>query len=381
MCFSVGNLEELSRSYLKFLKPEWFDSGHLFHESAHSNFYSAINDYQVEFLERLTQNELVYFALMSILYSKCSQDITSNQLNKSCPQITDNVKPNFDHNSLEEIRLSFQKHSKLYLRPWDTNALIFSRLDKTHSEQLGFSIVKALKLNSISLLLNAFRGFMNLEPLVLERECDDASLTRGLKLLLVYGPTDQFRQELFQAAPFSVKNGTFSNSSIPSTSLSNNISRLIRGWTKGTETPLGGWLMASAAKVFFDMDQVVAKTSIFSRGIMFRDPSPEYIQAATEIYRLTQNYYNKSAFLDVYRGLAYKIIARSYVESWTADRETAEKFGTYLLYDRVPIQNILMSWESMSGYYPPESELKGKQEVVVISHNRQVKYATRKQND
>jgi len=206
---------------------------------------------------------------------------------------------------------------------------------------------------------------------------DETTFTRGLKLLLVYGPTDKFRRELFLACPSHVKNDAFTNSSIPSASLPHNITRLVRGWTRGTETPLGGWLMASAVKYFLDLDQVVAETSLFSRGIIFRDPPPEYLQAATEIYRLTQKHHHKTAFLNVYRGLSHRIAKRSYLESWTVDKKIAEKFGTYLLHDRTATQKIFMSWESMSGYYPPESELKGKQEVVVMSHNRQVKYIKR----
>jgi hypothetical protein len=58
---------------------------------------------------------------------------------------------------------------------------------------------------------------------------------------------------------------------------------------------------------------------------------------------------------------------RSPLESWTLDKKTASVFDGHAVLERTEkVDRVLMTWESMKGIFPPENELKGKKEVVLL---------------
>jgi hypothetical protein len=101
-------------------------------------------------------------------------------------------------------------------------------------------------------------------------------------------------------------------------------------------------------------------------------PNPTVKENLEKIYKETQDFYAKKGVkeLVIYRGITRKSTVFQPIESWTLDYKTAKKFDGgkdgSVFKAKIPVEGILMSFESMKGIWPPEKELRGKKEITVL---------------
>lgn len=172
--------------------------------------------------------------------------------------------------------------------------------------------------------------------------------------------------------------------------LRSEIDKLVYGWCYASGTLQSLWLQAVANKKFNGKNETLVYWNGSSNGLILKDVDPVTLDAVNWIYNKTQDFYAnkkvaKTGFTKLYRGVGREVTVSSPIESWTLNISTAKRFadmmappitkrgqtqstGFVLENDKpIPIEKVLMTWESMKGIYPPESELRGKKEVVVIS--------------
>jgi len=195
----------------------------------------------------------------------------------------------------------------------------------------------------------------------------DVILETSLTELAVVGPSNAFRE--MAARRIGEALGYSPTSAIGAKSLDENIQEMVDNWTASGNTPGNPWVHTAAIKAFGGPDQVLGYWNHDTYGVIYADPAPGYVEAAKAIYQKTQTFYSKKKGKEfpVFRGVRTEASVRSPLESWSLNASTAKKFDGHAIMERKePVSRVLMTWESMKGVFPPEENLKGKKEVVLL---------------
>jgi hypothetical protein len=197
-----------------------------------------------------------------------------------------------------------------------------------------------------------------------QRNQNDA-LSDGVQALALVGPSDAFRTSAAKRCQEEL--GKDWSASLATGNLDEDMRRLVDHWTAYSQA--NPWVQAAAAKAFGGFDMTTGYWSRASYGVRYNDPAPGYVTAMQAIYQRTQDFYakKKKAEFTILRGVRSAVGMRSPLESWTLDKKTASVFDGHAVLERTEkVDRVLMTWESMKGIFPPENELKGKKEVVLL---------------
>lgn len=241
------------------------------------------------------------------------------------------------------------------------DGVFLSRLDEAHALSLG------------TRLLNEIPQPYPTENF--DRSAAMISALRGLHGLVEFAPTHAAREQLFAQVPEELKKNEhmgwswdepFSRGSVDA-----DVKKLVNFWAYGGEHLDNAWMQVAVMQAFFAKDTVDVYSNPDMYGIVFRDPDPGFVDAVKEVYRRTQAYYQAQGkkHFTVYRGVSHAIKERSPLESWSLSRATCKQFGKVLMKEtKVPLEKVLMTWESVAGIFPPEDFVKGQKEVTLMSY-------------
>jgi hypothetical protein len=237
--------------------------------------------------------------------------------------------------------------------------LLASRLDEDHALQ----VMQALAEDERQYRAKYPKG----SKVPYDEESKHGTHFWGAHALQEVGPTDKFRREA--VALYRAAGGDSMSVAIASGNVEQDMANMVRFWTTDSRTPGNPWVHAAAAKAFGGAEQVVGYWNYMSYGVVYNDPDPGYVAAAKAIYQKTQAFYakKKNKTFTVLRGVKAPVSVRSPLESWTLSQKTATFFDGYAVMERTePVERVFMTWEAMKGIFPPEKDLNGKKEVVLL---------------
>ena len=251
-----------------------------------------------------------------------------------------------DHSTVMAILKGKEKTS--YSDDRHSFALMASRLDEEYAN-------------------SAFKSIME-QRSSLEKAASNSSVTAA-RSLVTYGPTAASRLSAEEQLTKAGIRGNGQKSNQGAGNLDEDIQQMVTAWTFDSRTENNPWVHAAVYKAMNGGDSITGYWNNDTYGIKFSDPSPHFVAAAKEIYGRTQAYYAKSKTKEVnlFRGIKSAVSTRSVLESWSQNEGIAKKFDGYdVMKISVDRSRVFMTWESMKGIFPPESELKGKKEFTVL---------------